>query len=73
MSPCLTYEGGVMSTTTMGVREDVRSLELARLMAEGRALPPAVPGGSAALSAMPAPAGAARDSAADLDQVRADR
>jgi antitoxin (DNA-binding transcriptional repressor) of toxin-antitoxin stability system len=49
------------------------SPELAELIAGGRVLPPAVPGGSAALSAIPVPTGAARDSAGDLDQVRADR
>jgi antitoxin (DNA-binding transcriptional repressor) of toxin-antitoxin stability system len=49
------------------------SPELAELIAEGRVLPPGVPGGAAALSAIPVPAGSARDSADDLDQVRADR
>lgn len=49
------------------------SPHLAELITAGAVLPPAVPGGTAALLAMPAPAGGVRDSAADLDAVREDR
>ncbi|MGH3402405.1 MAG: type II toxin-antitoxin system Phd/YefM family antitoxin [Streptosporangiaceae bacterium] len=49
------------------------SPQLTELIASGAVLPPAVPGGSAALLAMPVPTGEAKDSAADLDAVREDR
>jgi antitoxin (DNA-binding transcriptional repressor) of toxin-antitoxin stability system len=49
------------------------SPQLAELIADGRVLPPAVPGGSEALASMPVPSGATRDSAQDLDDVRDDR
>jgi antitoxin (DNA-binding transcriptional repressor) of toxin-antitoxin stability system len=49
------------------------SPQLAELIAEGRVLPPTVPGGSEALSAMPMPSGDVADSTRDLDHVRDDR
>jgi antitoxin (DNA-binding transcriptional repressor) of toxin-antitoxin stability system len=49
------------------------SPQLAELIAQGTVLPPAVPGGTAALLAMPVLPGTARDSSADLDAVREDR
>jgi antitoxin (DNA-binding transcriptional repressor) of toxin-antitoxin stability system len=49
------------------------SPQLAELIADGRVLPPAVPGGSEALASMPVPSGEIRDSARDLDDVRDDR
>lgn len=49
------------------------SPELAELIAQGRVLPPAVPGGAEGLAAMPVPSGEVTDSASDLDHVRDDR
>jgi antitoxin (DNA-binding transcriptional repressor) of toxin-antitoxin stability system len=49
------------------------SPQLAELIALGTVLPPAVPGGSAALLSMPGWPGTARDSSADLEAVREDR
>ena len=49
------------------------SPQLIELIAAGALLPPAVPGGTAALLAMPVPTGEARDSAGDLDALREDR
>src|ERR1700727_3727398 len=49
------------------------SPQLTELIAAGAVLPPAVPGGTAALLAMPVPAGKPGDSAGDLDALREDR
>ena len=49
------------------------SPQLTELIATGAVLPPAVPGGTAAVLRMPAPTGAIRNSAADLEAVREDR
>lgn len=49
------------------------SPQLAELIAAGGVLPPATPGGTAALLSMPDPGGQTRNSAADLDAVREDR
>jgi prevent-host-death family protein len=49
------------------------SPQLAELIAAGRVLPPAIPGGSEALLALPVPSGAPKSSAVDLDDVRDDR
>ncbi len=49
------------------------SPQLAELIAAGRVLPPAIPGGTEALLALPVPAGEANSSATDLDDVRDDR
>ena len=49
------------------------SPQLAELIAEGRVLPPEIPGGSSALLALPVPSGEPKNSAADLDDVRDDR
>jgi antitoxin (DNA-binding transcriptional repressor) of toxin-antitoxin stability system len=49
------------------------SPELTELITAGAVLPPALPGGTAALLAMPEPAGEARDSQADLAAIREDR
>lgn len=49
------------------------SPQLTELIAAGAVLPPAVPGGTAALLAMPVPAGRLVDSSADLDALREDR
>ncbi|HEX3488876.1 MAG TPA: hypothetical protein VHU92_06015 [Streptosporangiaceae bacterium] len=49
------------------------SPQLTELIASGAVLPPAVPGGTAALLAMPVPTGQVKDSEADLDAVRGDR
>jgi len=49
------------------------SPQLAELIAQGAVLPPALPGGSAALLSLPEPSGDVRDSAADLDEIRGDR
>ena len=49
------------------------SPQLAELIAEGRVLPPEIPGGSEALLALPVPSGEPKNSAADLDDVRDDR
>jgi hypothetical protein len=49
------------------------SPQLTELIAAGAVLPPAVPGGTAALLAMPVPTWKQGDSAADLDALREDR
>jgi antitoxin (DNA-binding transcriptional repressor) of toxin-antitoxin stability system len=49
------------------------SPQLAELIAQGAVLPPALPGGSEALLSLPVRSGDVRDSAADLDEARADR
>lgn len=49
------------------------SPQLTELIASGAVLPPTLPGGTAALLAMPVPTGEAKDSAADLGAVREDR
>jgi antitoxin (DNA-binding transcriptional repressor) of toxin-antitoxin stability system len=49
------------------------SPQLTELIATGAVLPPALPGGTAALLAMPAPTGDAMNSAADLEALREDR
>jgi antitoxin (DNA-binding transcriptional repressor) of toxin-antitoxin stability system len=49
------------------------SPQLTELIAAGSVLPPATPGGTDALLAMPVPTGEARDSTADLDALREDR
>jgi antitoxin (DNA-binding transcriptional repressor) of toxin-antitoxin stability system len=49
------------------------SPQLTELIATGAVLPPALPGGTAALLAMPAPTGDAMNSAADLAALREDR
>jgi antitoxin (DNA-binding transcriptional repressor) of toxin-antitoxin stability system len=49
------------------------SPQLAELIAAGRVLPPAIPGGSEAVLSLPVPAGDLKNSASDLDHLRDDR
>jgi antitoxin (DNA-binding transcriptional repressor) of toxin-antitoxin stability system len=49
------------------------SPQLLELIAAGTVMPPAVPGGTAALLSIPEPTGETRSTAADLDAVREDR